>query len=83
MFVNYPLPAANSLWLTQASVDSYNFHLQSGSPAAGKGTTNSALIKPIALPSNLKIDANFGPSELTLPGADMGCYQLSGTGNHH
>ena len=82
LFVNYPLPAATNLWLTQASVDSYNFHLQAGSPAAGKGTTNAALIKPI-VPTNVTISANFGPSEITLPGADMGCYQLNGTGNKH
>jgi len=82
MFVNYPLPAAANLWTTQASVDSYNFHLQAGSPAAGKGTTNAALIKPITA-TNVKIDPNFGPTELTLPGADMGCYQLNGNGNHH
>jgi hypothetical protein len=81
MFVNYPLPAANNFWLTQASVDSYNFHLQAGSPAAGKGTTNASLIKPIT--TNIPVDANFGSSEITLPGADMGCYQLNGNGNHH
>jgi len=82
MFVNYPLPAAANFWTTQASVDNYNFHLQAGSPAAGKGTTNASLIKPI-VPANVKIDANFGPSEITLPGADMGCYQLNGSGNKH
>jgi hypothetical protein len=81
MFVNYPLPAANNFWLTQASVDTYNFHLQIGSPAAGKGTTNSALIKPIT--TGIPVDPTFGSSEITLPGADMGCYQLNGTGNHH
>jgi len=82
LFVNYPLPAAANFWITQASVDGFNFHLQAGSPAVGKGTTNASLIKPI-IPANVKIDANFGPSEITLPGADMGCYQLNGNGNHH
>ncbi|HTH83017.1 MAG TPA: hypothetical protein VL490_08785 [Mucilaginibacter sp.] len=81
MFVNYTLPAANNFWITQASVDGYNFHLQAGSPAAGKGTTNPSLIKPIT--TNIPVDANFGSSEITLPGKDMGCYQLDGTGNHH
>ncbi len=81
LFVNYPLPAAANFWVTQASVDSYNFHLQSSSPAAGKGTTNSALIKPIT--AGIPIDPVFGSSEITLPGADMGCYQLNGNGNHH
>jgi hypothetical protein len=81
MFVNYPLPAANNFWVTQASVDNYNFHLQAGSPAAGKGTTNASLIKPIT--ANIPIDPTFGSSEITLPGTDMGCYQLNGNGNHH
>jgi hypothetical protein len=81
MFVNYPLPAANNFWITQGAVDSYNFHLQTSSPAAGKGTTNASLIKPIT--TNIPVDANFGASEITLPGADMGCYQLNGNGNHH
>jgi len=79
MFVNYPLPAAANFWITQCSVDSYNFHLQAGSPAAGKGTTTA--FKPVT--TGIPVDPNFGSSEITLPGADMGCYQLNGTGNHH
>ncbi|MGZ3757350.1 MAG: hypothetical protein ACXVAY_07365 [Mucilaginibacter sp.] len=79
MFVNYPLPAAANFWVTQASVDNYNFHLQSGSPAVGKGTTTA--FKPIT--TGIPVDPNFGSSEITLPGADMGCYQLNGSGNHH
>jgi len=79
MFVNYPLPAAANFWVTQASVDNYNFHLQSGSPAVGKGTTTA--FKPIT--TGIPVDPNFGSSEITLPGADMGCYQLNGTGNKH
>ncbi|MEO8884926.1 MAG: hypothetical protein ABI367_02615 [Mucilaginibacter sp.] len=81
MFVNYSLPAAANFWTTQASVDSYNFHLQAGSPAAGKGTTNGNLIKPIT--TGIPVDPTFGSSEITLPGADMGAFQLNGTGNHH
>ncbi|MFC0514936.1 hypothetical protein ACFFGT_12030 [Mucilaginibacter angelicae] len=81
MFVNYTLPATADFWVTQASVDSYNFHLQAGSPAAGKGTTSATLVKPIT--ANIPVDPTFGSSEITLPGADMGCYQLNGNGNHH
>ena len=79
MFVNYPLPAAANFWITQASVDGYNFHLSSGSPAAGKGTTTA--FSPIT--ANIKMDATFGSSGVTAPGADEGCYQLNGTGNQH
>ncbi len=79
LFVNYPLPAAANFWVTQCSVDGYNFHLQSGSPAIGKGTTTA--FKPIT--AGIPVDANFGASEMLSPGADMGCYQSNGTGNHH
>jgi hypothetical protein len=79
MFVNYTLPATNNFWITQASVDGYNFHLQAGSPAAGKGTTT----KFAAITNGIPVDATFGSSGITAPGADMGCYQLNGTGNQH
>ncbi len=79
MFVNYPLPAANNFWITQCSVDGYNFHLQSGSPAVGKGTTTA--FSPIT--AGIPISANFGSSGITAPGKDMGCYQTNGTGNQH
>jgi len=75
LFVNYPLP--NSNYKTQASVDSYNFHLQAGSPAAGKGYLS---FTPIA---NFPIDPNFGSSGVMQPGKDIGCYQLDGSGNQH
>ena len=81
MFVNYSLPAAPNFWLTQASVDSYNFRLQAGSPAAGKGTTDATKIAPIT--AGIPIDPNFGSSGITAPGKDIGCYQLDGTGNQH
>jgi len=79
LFVNYPLPVANSFWITQASVDGFNFRLQASSPAAGKGTTTA--FTPIT--AGIPVDANFGSSGITPPGKDMGCYQLNGTGNQH
>jgi len=79
MFVNYPLPAVNNSWITQASVDGFNFRLQAGSPAAGKGTTTA--FSPIT--AGIPVDANFGSSGITAPGRDMGCYQLDGSGNQH
>lgn len=75
MFVNYALPNYN--YATQASVDSYNFHLQAGSPALGIGYTG---FLPI---TNVPIDAVFGSSGITAAGKDMGCYQADGTGNQH
>jgi len=81
MFVNYPLPAPNGFWVTQASVDSYNFRLQAGSPAIGQGTTTSTTYPYIT--AGIPIDPNFGSSGITAPGKDMGCYQSNGTGNQH
>lgn len=75
MFVNYPLPATN--FRTQASIDGYNFHLQAGSPCLGKGYTGFTPIQ------NVPVDPNFGSSEITLPGSDIGCYQANGSGNKH
>ena len=75
MFKNYPLPNVN--FRTQASIDGYDFHLQSGSPAIGKGYTG---FSPI---TNVPVDPNFGSSGITPPGKDLGCYQTDGTGNQH
>ncbi|MEO6329086.1 MAG: hypothetical protein ABIO55_09145 [Ginsengibacter sp.] len=75
MFVNYPLPNTN--FQTQASVDGFDFHLKSTSPALAKGTT---AFTPIM---NVPVDPNFGSSEITGPGKDIGCYQSNGSGNQH
>jgi len=87
MFVNYPLPVANNFWITQASIDSYNFHLSSGSPAIGAGTTGTVgnATTPTFAPitTGIPISANFGSTAVTLPGKDVGCYQSNGTGNQH
>jgi hypothetical protein len=77
MFVNYPLPNMN--FASQASVDGFDFHLQAGSPAVGKGTTTA--FSPIT--AGIPVDANFGSSGITPPGKDIGCYQQDGSGNHH
>lgn len=74
-FVNYPLPNLN--FANQASVDGFDFHLLANSPAAGKGYTG---FSPI---TNVPVNPNFGSTEITPPGKDIGCYQLDGSGNHH
>jgi hypothetical protein len=75
MFVNYPLPNMN--FATQASVDGYDFHLQSSSPALGRGYTG------IAIPVTVPIDPNFGATAAVKLGKDIGCYQADGSGNQH
>jgi len=81
-FVSFSLPLAGITHLSDVSaVGSFNFKLQSSSPAIGKGTNNSALIAP--LNAIAVTNADLKPSEVTLPGVDMGCYQSNGTGNQH
>jgi len=79
MFANFPLPQAAGAWVTQCSVDAFNFHLQAGSPAIGKGTTTA--VAPIT--QGIPVDPNFGSSGITLPGKDIGAYQTDGSGNQH
>ncbi|MEI6408850.1 MAG: hypothetical protein WCR52_05680 [Bacteroidota bacterium] len=75
LFVNYPLPNLN--YQTQASIDGFDFHLKSSSPAIGKGYQGFA---PLTL---VPVDPNFGSSGITGPGKDLGCYQADGSGNKH
>jgi len=78
-FVNFPLPQAAGAWVTQCSVDAFNFRLQPGSPAIGAGSTTAAA--PIT--QGIPVDPNFGSSGITLPGKDIGAYQTDGSGNQH
>lgn len=55
----------------------FDFHLQSTSPALGKGFTGFA---PLAV---VPVSANFGASILTPPNKDLGAYPSDGTGNQH
>jgi len=78
LFVNYPLPVPGGLPLFSiTSVGSHNFRLQPGSPLVGKGNTS---ISPLVV---VPLDPVYGATEVTPPGADLGCYQINGTGNQH
>ena len=76
LFVNYPLPSPLSPW-SVSSIGSYNFHLQPTSPLIGKGYTG---VQPLVV---VPIDPTYGATEVTPPGADLGCYQTNGKGNQH
>jgi hypothetical protein len=76
-FLNYPLPVQGEPLLAYTAVANFNFRLTPGSPLIGKGNTN---ISPLTV---VPIDPIYGATEVTLPGADLGCYQLNGTGNQH
>ena len=78
MFVNYPFLGSSA----NPNIDytsGFDFHLQSGSPALGKGYISWT---PMTVPG-LPIDPNFGATELVTPGVDIGCYQADGSGNTH
>lgn len=78
MFVNYPLPVTSGFNFIEGDyVGSYNFHLQSSSPAIGKGFTD---FQPYAV---VKTDPAYGATEITPPGKDIGAFQQDGTGNQH
>jgi len=80
MFVNYPLPneAAHQTATFVSSIQpGNNFHLQSGSPLIGKGTTNITPLTTVTVP------AEFGAIVVTPPNADLGCYPFTGPGNNH
>jgi hypothetical protein len=77
-FVNYPLPSPFSPWSVSA-IGSYNFRLQPSSPLIGKGYTGPLLQALVVVPVN----PVYGATEVTPPGADLGCYQTNGRGNQH
>lgn len=79
-FVGFTLPMTGAL-SNLSALSTYNFKLQSTSPAINKGTADASKIAPIR--AILVTNANFKPSEVTLPGVDMGCFQSNGTGNQH
>jgi hypothetical protein len=77
-FVDYPLPLpATTNWNEANYAGSYNFHLNAGSPAIGKGNTN---FSPYGV---VPIDPVFGATQITPPGKDIGAYQSDGSGNQH
>jgi hypothetical protein len=76
-FLNYPLPVQGQPLFAYTAVGNFNFRLTPGSPLIAKGTTN---ITPLTV---VPIDPTYGASEVTPPGADLGCYQINGTGNQH
>ncbi|WP_440135091.1 hypothetical protein [Chitinophaga sancti] len=76
LFVNYSLPVTGN-FQDISYVSGFDFHLQSASPAVGKGYTGFSAIAAVTK------DASFGATEITQPGVDMGAYQRNGSGNQH
>jgi hypothetical protein len=77
MFLNFPLPTVGHPLYQYSAIGNFNFHLLANSPLIGKGNTT---IKPLI---TVPLDKIYGLSDATLPGADLGAYQLNGSGNQH
>jgi hypothetical protein len=60
------------------AVGTYNFRLQAGSPARGKGTTNF-----IPVNVNWQYATGQRAPSIMMPNVDLGCYPSSGQGNNH
>jgi len=77
-FVDFPLPVPAGYNFMEASyVGSYDFRLQPTSPAVGKGFTDFRAFAVVP------VDPEYGASEITQPGKDIGAFQRDGTGNQH
>jgi hypothetical protein len=77
-FIDGPVPMPEGLLLRDiAFAGKYNFALKPTSPCVGKGYTSFNPRKDVPE------DPVYGATEITLPGKDMGAYQINGAGNHH
>jgi len=79
-FVGFPLPVPVRRLADVNVQGTYNFRLQPGSPAVGKGNAN---FTPLATSPAMPVSANFGATAITSPSRDLGAYPGDGTGNQH
>lgn len=77
MFVGFTLPRTTAKLGDVSFVGTSNFRLQPTSPAIGKGFTG---LTPLDV---VPVSANFGATEVTLFGKDIGAYQSNSVGNQH
>jgi len=78
MFKTFSLPIPDGSSPADISYAAgFDFHLQSGSPALGKGYTGFTPLNVVP------VDPNFGATEITPPNKDLGAYPSDGSGNKH
>ena len=78
LFKTFTLPiVAGSKPADIAYATGFDFHLQTGSPAIGKGSTGFTPLQVVP------VHPNFGATEITPPNKDLGAYSSDGTGNKH
>ncbi len=77
MFVNFPLPVTGIISLYNF-VGNYDFHLESDSPAIGKGYTEFSPLDATSAVSDADLKATVTP-----PNIDLGAFPTDGSGNQH
>jgi hypothetical protein len=77
LFANFTLPATTAQFKDISYVNGFDLRLQAASPAIGKGFTG---FSPL---TNVSVHANYGATEITVPGNDIGAYLANGKGNQH
>jgi len=77
-FVHYPLPITGQALRNITWADGFDFHLATGSPAIGKGTT---AVTPIN--ATISVSNKYLAATVTPPNKDLGAYPTDGTGNQH
>ena len=78
LFKTFTLPIASGAKPSDISyATGFDFRLQTGSPALGKGFTDFAPLTVV--PEH----PNFGSTKITPPNKDLGAYPSDGTGNAH
>ncbi len=86
LFKTFTLPVTKPSDIAYAT--GFDFNLQVGSPAIGKGFTGFSPINTAKDPTTgtvltIPVSANFGATVLTGPNKDLGAYPTDGSGNKH
>ena len=81
LFVKFTLAGSTGKPADISYATGFDFNLQSGSPAIGKGVTTFGANYPFL--SVVPISDNFGSSGITPPNKDLGAYPIDGSGNKH
>jgi len=78
LFTNYPLPVSGGYGLADiTAIGKFAFTLQPNSPCIGVGYTGFSPLQVVPT------DPVFGVTTFSLPGKDIGAYQINGSGNQH
>jgi len=87
MFVKYTLPQPSGRFQDISWAKGFDFHLQAGSPAIGKGYTSftaaSVYTTSGLTPFTADPNSRYLPSKINEPNIDLGAFPTDGSGNKH